>query len=313
MNTDSREFVVQSAENGRLDAVVSSRMPDFSRSLVQKWIKDANITVNGKAVKASYHPVEGDKIKIIVPPPEIPDILPQPIPVDVLFEDEHIIVINKPPGLVVHPAPGHFCDTLVNALLYHCKNLSTINGVLRPGIVHRLDKDTSGVLVAAKTDVAHHSLAEQFANRLVVKSYIAIVAGVLSPAITTSIDLPIGRHRVHRKKMSVNTGSGKEALTQFTVLRQCDDCALLRVGIKTGRTHQIRVHLSHIGHPVIGDSEYGSRSSKAHYNKTVTRQLLHAFSLEIHHPVSNTAMLLRAKLPDDMRHFIKLRIAGQKT
>lgn len=299
------QFIIHDADRQRIDSAIASQYPRFTRSVVKKWIDEARVTVNAKPVKPSYQVKQGDQVRICVSPPQPLNVQPQEIPLSIIYEDNDIIVLNKPAGLVVHPAPGHLENTLVNALLYHCTNLSGINGVLRPGIVHRLDKNTSGVLIVAKNDISHKYLAAQFAKRKAGKTYIALAAGTISPGIKTEINLPIGRHRIHRKKMSVNTARGKEAVTGFTVLRQYERFALLKIVIKTGRTHQIRVHLAHLGHPVIGDQEYGYPSVNKQFAAQAHRQMLHAFSLEITHPVTKKPMIFRAKMPEDMHNMIK--------
>ena len=292
-------------ENGlRLDIAITEKYPQLTRSLVQKLIKDKKITVNGDPSKSSYKLRELDSIKIEVPDPTEINIAAQDIPISVLFEDDHIIAINKPPGMVVHPAPGNFENTLVNALLFHCKgNLSSINGVLRPGIVHRLDKDTSGVIVVAKNDVSHKSLAYQFANRLVRKEYLAVVHGRIRIGTKEIIDLPIGRHPIHRKKMCVREHTGKPAITEFKIISEYDDYTLLKVNIKTGRTHQIRVHLSYIKYPIVGDLEYGKKRKIKNETLKTERQMLHAYKLTITHPVTKNKLTFTAPIPEDMKQF----------
>lgn len=302
---DPIEFTVGQHESQRLDAFLSHHLQEYSRSIIQRWIKERNVTVNGAYIKPSYHTRHGDVIQVTVPPAQTIELKPQDISLKILYEDDDIIVINKQPGLVVHPAPGNYENTLVNALLFHCTNLSSINGIIRPGIVHRLDKDTSGVLVVAKNDLAHLALSGQFAQRTIKKVYLALVAGHISPALPSRISAPIGRHPIHRKKMSVNPEHGKEAVTKFRIVKQWDDCALLKVIIKTGRTHQIRVHLSHIGHPVIGDTEYGKRHINNRYSDYASRQMLHAFALTLRHPRSDETMQFKAPLPHDMKHLIR--------
>lgn len=299
-----RSFCVITNRQERVDAFLSHLMDDYSRSLIKKWITESHITVNDKPVKARYALQYGDRVTVDPPPEEHIDVEPQPIPLDIIYEDADIIVVNKPPGMVVHPAPGHTRDTLVNALLYHCTDLSTINGVIRPGIVHRLDKDTSGVLLVAKNDASHTHLARQFAGRTLSKVYCAIVAGQLRAGTPTTIDQPIGRHAIHRKKMSVREHGGKEAHTEYKIIFTRDDYSFIKVYIKTGRTHQIRVHLAHIGFPIIGDKEYGSSKQNHRFEKLADRQMLHAYALRIKHPATGQQMLFRARIPSDMRNFL---------
>ncbi|MCD6459210.1 RluA family pseudouridine synthase [bacterium] len=302
---DFYEFSVTEEIGLRLDVAITAKYPQFSRSLIQKLIKDKKVKVNNNVVKTGYKLKFSDNIEIEIPDPQEIDVIAQNIPLSILYEDDDIIVINKSAGMVVHPAPGNYENTLVNALLFHCKDsLSSINGVLRPGIVHRLDKDTSGVIIAAKNDPSHKNLALQFTNRLVRKEYLAIVHGTIRAAIKRLIKLPIGRHPYHRKKMCVRQDSGKQAVSEFQIFREYDDYTLLKVNIKTGRTHQIRVHLSYIGHPVLGDNEYGNKKKLKNSSLHVGRQMLHAYQLTLKHPVTNEVMLFTAPLPDDMKIFI---------
>ena len=301
---DFYEFSVTKETGSRLDLAIIEQYPQFTRSLIQKLVKENKVTVNDNPSKSSYKLRQSDNIKIEIPDPKTINISAQDIPLSILFEDDNIIVINKPPGMVVHPAPGNYENTLVNALLFHCRdNLSSINGVLRPGIVHRLDKDTSGVIIAAKNDVSHKSLASQFAERLVKKQYLAVVYGRIRIGTKEIIDLPIGRHHIHRKKMCVRQNTGKPALSEFKIIREYDDYTLLKVIIKTGRTHQIRVHLSYIKHPVIGDLEYGRKKKFKNENLNASRQLLHAYKLTVTHPVTKNKMTFTAPMPEDMTKF----------
>lgn len=286
----------------RLDKVLhnNSHLAELSRSRIQKLIKDGYVLVNDKSVKLSYKVHERDHIIVSIPSPKELLLTPQELPLGILFEDEHMIVLNKEAGVVVHPAAGNLEGTLVHGLLYHCQDLSGIGGVMRPGIVHRLDKDTSGVLVVAKTDLAHQNLAEQFKKRLVRKIYLAIVAGC--PAEQSGIiDTLIGRHPVHRKKMAVLQRGGRTAYTEYEVVEAFDNAALLRVVIKTGRTHQIRVHMAHLGCPVVGDAVYGGK--KAQF-EGVGRQCLHAAQLTIAHPLTAEILQFDAPLPDDMESLL---------
>lgn len=283
----------------RLDKVLhsNSHLAEFSRSRIQKLIKEGHVTVNDRGVKLSYKVHENDHIAVTIPSPRRLILKPEKMPLGILFEDEQLIVINKEAGVVVHPAAGNHEGTLVHGLLHHCRDLAGIGGVMRPGIVHRLDKDTSGVLVIAKTDQAHQSLVEQFKKRQVRKIYLAIVAG-RPPDRQGVIESMIGRHSVHRKRMAVVEQGGRSAYSEYEVLEFFEQAALLQLVIKTGRTHQIRVHMAHIGCPIIGDVVYGGK--KAQW-PGVTRQCLHAAQLTFTHPLTAEIMEFKAPLPADMR------------
>lgn len=277
----------------RVDIFISEYENELSRSRVQTLIESEDILVNDKKIKSNYKLKENDVISICIPPLEETEILPENIPLDILFEDDHVIVINKPKGMVVHPAPGHFSGTLVNALMYHCKdNLSGINGVLRPGIVHRIDKDTSGVIMAAKTDLAHKALAEALAVHDITRKYYAIVLNKVKDDEGT-VDKPIGRHQTERKKMAV-THKGREAVTHYKVIERLGKYTFIEATLETGRTHQIRVHMSSIGHPLLGDEVYGTKKQPFNTNG----QVLHAGVLGFVHPVTGEYMEFRAKLPE---------------
>ncbi|MDI6605043.1 MAG: RluA family pseudouridine synthase [Thermoanaerobacteraceae bacterium] len=280
----------------RIDVFLASEM-DYTRSYIKKLILEGLVLVNDDTVKPNYKLKENDKITVNIPEAEKIDIEPENIPLDILYEDEDIIVINKPQGMVVHPAPGNYSGTLVNALLYHCKNLSGINGVLRPGIVHRLDKDTSGVMVVAKNDKAHLSLVNQIKDRKVLKKYVAVVEGVIKED-EGYVEAPIGRHHADRKKMAV-VEDGRYALTLYKVLKRFKNNTYVEAVIKTGRTHQIRVHMAYIGHPIVGDAVYGYKKQK--FN--LKGQALHARLLGIIHPAKNEYMEFEAPLPE---YFVKL-------
>ena len=283
----------------------------LSRSAAAKLCDDGRVTVGGKAVKKNFSLRDGDVVVVVRPEPLPDEVLPENIPLDVIYEDGDIIVINKPKGMVVHPAPGNMTGTLVSALLYHCgDSLSGIGGVSRPGIVHRIDKDTSGLLVVAKNDMAHRSLSEQIACHSAFRRYLALAVG--SPREDEgSIDAPIGRHPVDRKRMAVlkgGDGHAREALTHFTVKERFCGISLIECKLETGRTHQIRVHLSHIGHPVLGDEVYGGdkcRAAKLH-SKFISGQCLHAYSLELDHPRTGERMSFSAPLPEHMAHLIDI-------
>ncbi len=287
----------------RLDIVVASCISDCSRSLSANLISKGTILVHGMLKKPGYRVRTGDEICGLIPPSPEPLLFePEPLEIDIIYEDEHLIVINKQPGLVVHPAPGHYTGTLVNGLLYHCPGLKEIGGKLRPGIVHRLDKDTSGALVVAKNEVAHNNLALQFKSRKIKKRYLAIVHGKIESDSGT-ISLPIGRHPVDRKKMSTISRKTRSAETSWKVMERFCKATLLEINLKTGRTHQIRVHCSAINHPVLGDSVYSNR--KALKNIKTPRQMLHAWRLEFTHPVTKISMSFEAPLPQDMEKLIK--------
>ena len=290
-----KEFVVEKEEeNIRIDRYLSEKSKDFSRVAIQRWIEEEKVLVNGKKIKPSYKVQENDKISIEEEKPKEIELKAQEIPLEIIYEDNDIIVVNKPKGLVVHPANGNPDGTLVNAIMAICKDsLSGIGGEIRPGIVHRLDKDTSGVLIIAKNDKAHINLSEQIKNHEVEKTYWALVRGIVKENEAT-IKMPIGRSTKDRKKMAV-TQNGKEAITHFKVLERYvqDNCTLLEVKIETGRTHQIRVHLSQIGYPIIGDTTYSNGKNKW----GIEGQCLHAKSLKFKHPITGKEMYLEAELP----------------
>lgn len=286
------EKLVADIENMRLDIYIAQKNDKLSRSMIQKLIEDGEILVNGQTKKISYKVHTGDEIEINIPEPKETNIKPQNIPVEVIYEDSDIIVVNKPKGMVVHPANGNPDGTLVNAVLALCKdNLSGIGGEIRPGIVHRLDKDTSGLLIIAKNDLAHKNISEQIKNRQVKKIYIALVKGNVAEDEAT-IDMPIGRSAKDRKKMAVRK-DGKTAITHFKVLKRYNKYTLLEIKIDTGRTHQIRVHMAEIGHPVVGDMVYSSGKNEF----GIEGQMLHAKSLDFRHPVTGKEMHLEADLP----------------
>ncbi len=281
----------------RLDRYLTARLPALSRSAIQRLIEGGEVLVNGAPSRPAYKVRAGDALLVRIPPPEPTELLPEPIPLDIVYEDEALIVINKPAGLVVHPGAGNPRGTLVNALLYHCPTLE-VGGAVRPGIVHRLDKDTSGLLVVAKNDAAHQGLQQQFKRREVRKRYVALVSGAVS-AVSGSINAPIGRHPVQRIKMAVVEG-GREARTRWTVRTRYVDAAgrpytLLDVDLETGRTHQIRVHLAWLGYPLVGDALYGPARAPL----AAPRQCLHAAALSFTHPLSGAALSFTAPLPAD--------------
>lgn len=278
----------------RIDRFLGSRLEQVSRSYLQKLVKDGAVLVNGKPVKSSYKVENGDRIRLEIPDAVEPEIEAEPMALDILYEDSDIILINKPKGMVVHPAAGHYSGTLVNGLMAHCKNeLSGINGVMRPGIVHRIDMDTTGVLIVCKNDKAHNAIAEQLKVHSITRKYYAIVHGVLK-ADTGTVNAPIGRHPVDRKKMSINEKNGKEAVTHYRVLQRFRRFTFVECQLETGRTHQIRVHMASIGHPLLGDQVYGP--AKVPFSG-LQGQTLHAGVLGIIHPSTGEYMEFTAPLP----------------
>ncbi|MBC8287065.1 MAG: RluA family pseudouridine synthase [Nitrospinae bacterium] len=295
------EFKVDSiSSRERLDVFLSAQQAEISRSRLKKLIIEGRVTVNGVVRPVGYKISEGDLITVQVPTPVPLDTVAEPIPLNIVFEDEYLLALDKPAGIVVHPAPGHYTGTLVNALLHHCKDLSGIGGVERPGIVHRLDKDTSGLVMVAKTESAHKNLSAQFKKREIRKEYLAIVKGNVKKD-EGSIHAAIGRHKVHRKKMDTRALNGREASTEYQVVYRCQKWSYLKLWPKTGRTHQIRVHLASIHHPVIGDQHYGGKS----VDLKIPRQALHAHRLELKHPITGLGLSFHAPLPQDMRVFLQ--------
>lgn len=297
-------LTVEPDEEGlRLDQFLSQNLTLQSRSYLQKLIRQGNILVDGGRKKPSYNVKANDKIQVTLPAPISLDVLPEPIPLNVIYEDPNLLVIDKQAGLVVHPAAGHPNHTLVNALLHYCgKNLSGISGVLRPGIVHRLDKDTSGCIVVAKDNVTHNYLVKQFQERKVEKEYIAIVSGWVKE-LHGELVTTIGRHPVHRKRMTVRYDIGKEAVTCYEVIERYEKATLLKLKPGTGRTHQIRVHMSHIGHPILGDEEYGKKKSRLS-GVNIQRQMLHAFKIGFMHPIKNEWIEFTSPMPQDMEDLL---------
>ena len=291
-------LIDEEARGKRLDVFLADREKELSRSHIQKLIEGGAVLVNGRAVKVNYKLRTGDSVEIHVLEAQEWKILPEAIPLDVLYEDEDIIVINKARGMVVHPAAGVSSGTLVNALLYHCKDLSGINGVIRPGIVHRLDKDTSGVMVAAKNDAAHVDLAEQIRLKTAHRIYQALVLGTIAEGKGV-IRAPIGRHPTERKKMAV-VPNGKEATTHFRVLERFSSYTFVECRLQTGRTHQIRVHMAYIGHPLLGDPKYGKNSPFA-----IEGQALHSAELMLTHPRTKERLRFAAAMPADMEEILR--------
>lgn len=277
----------------RIDRFLSGVLTDQSRSYLQKIIKDGGVLVNGKPVKASYRMEDQDEVTIDLPELTEPEILAENIPLEILYEDEDLLFVNKPKGMVVHPAPGHYSQTLVNAVMYHCKDrLSGINGILRPGIVHRIDRDTTGVLVICKNDTAHRSVAEQLKVHSITRKYEAIVTGVLKED-EGWIDAPIGRHPTERKKMAAGVKNGKPAKTHYQVLRRFREYTHIECELETGRTHQIRVHMASMHHPLLGDNVYGPAKNLKH----LQGQTLHAKVLGLIHPSTGEYLEVLAPLP----------------
>lgn len=293
------EFEVNRGDEGvRLDKFLVEQLPkERSRSFIQKLINEGNVLVDGSTAKCHHKTCLGEKINVLIPRPVGYSMEAEKIPLDIVYEDSHLLIVNKPSGMVVHPAPGNFKGTLVNALLWHCKNLSGISGVLKPGIVHRIDKGTSGILAVAKDDRAHRGLAKQFKNKTIKRIYIALVRGVVE-LDNGIVDVPIGRHSRDRKKMAVDFNETKSAITRYKVLERFKDSTLLELMLGTGRTHQIRVHMSYIGHPLVGDEKYGSRAE-------IGRPALHAKILGFIHPVTKKYMEFTSELPKDMKKAIR--------
>ena len=294
--------VTEEYEEERIDKTVSLLIDSLSRSFIQKQLKEGRILVNGKPVRANYRLRAEDEIRFQLPEAMEPDIEPEDIPLDMLYEDEDLLVVNKPKGMVVHPAAGHYSGTLVNALMYHCRDsLSGINGVLRPGIVHRIDRATTGSLLVCKNDSAHLSIAGQLKEHSIVRKYRAIVHGVMEEN-EGCIDIPIGRHPTDRKKMAAGVRNGKEAVTHYRVLERFAAHTFVECRLETGRTHQIRVHMEYIGHPVLGDTVYGNRKSPFH----LQGQTLHAMVLGFIHPRSGLYIETVAPLPDYFSHLLQV-------
>ncbi|OUO39159.1 RNA pseudouridine synthase [Megamonas hypermegale] len=297
----NKEYTVTDDEVGtRLDVFLSNQPDNPSRSSIQKMIIDGAVSVNGQTKRANYKLRLSDNIVMTYQPLQEIEVQPENIPLDILYEDKDIIVINKARGMMVHPATGVYTGTLVNALLYHCHGeLSGINGKIRPGIVHRLDKDTSGVMVVAKNDFAHNSLAEQIGSKTAIKEYVALVHGNITEE-KGIINANIGRHPVDRKKMAVVTSGGKSATTVFHVLERFKNCTYVKCRLLTGRTHQIRVHMAYIGHPLIGDPKYCNSKNK--FN--IEGQALHSLNLTLNHPRTNQQMTFTAPIPQDMQNLL---------
>ena len=291
-------IVEKEEELVRIDKFLLTKL-ELTRTHIQKLISEGNVLVNDQVSKANYKVKSNDNITVIIPELKEMDLTPKDMSLNIVYEDSDIIVINKPKGIVVHPAPGHYEDTLVNGLLYHCKDLSGINGVSRPGIVHRIDKDTTGLLVVCKNDIAHNSIANQLQSKTCERKYIALVHGVL-PHDYGTIDAPIGRDEKDRQKMCVTAKNSKDAVTQFKVLKRYDKYTLVELSLKTGRTHQIRVHMQYIKFPVVGDYKYSIKKTLE-----TNGQMLHAYQLTLIHPTTNKEMVFKAELPEYFEEILK--------
>jgi 23S rRNA pseudouridine1911/1915/1917 synthase len=291
-------IIHEDQKNDRIDKAISSINEEWSRSQVQQWIKDGHVLVNGLKVKTNYKCSVNDQVEIIVPEPEELDVEAEEMDLDIYYEDSDVLVVNKPKGMVVHPAPGHATGTLVNGLMAHCKDLSGINGILRPGIVHRIDKDTSGLLMVAKSDLAHESLVNQLVAKTVTRKYKAIVHGHI-PHDYGTIDAPLGRDTRDRQSMSV-VDNGKHAVTHFHVIERFKDFTYVECQLETGRTHQIRVHMKYIGFPLVGDPKYGPRKTL-----DINGQALHAGLLGFNHPRTNEYLEFEAPLPAEFEELLE--------
>ena len=293
--------ITEEFEDERIDKCISMLIDSLSRSFIQKLIKEGNVTVNGEIVKGSYRVSVDDEVRFELPDVVEPDIEPENIPLDILYEDSDLIIVNKPKGMVVHPAAGHYSGTLVNALMYHCGDqLSGINGVMRPGIVHRIDRDTTGSIIVCKNDLSHKAIAEQLKEHSITRRYRAICLGNLSEEEGV-IDKPIGRHPTERKKMAVNFKNGKNAVTHYKVLERFKEYTYIECRLETGRTHQIRVHMSYIGHPLLGDEVYCARKWPFH----LQGQTLHAQIIGFVHPTTGKYMEFEAPLPEYFEDLLK--------
>jgi 23S rRNA pseudouridine1911/1915/1917 synthase len=311
-----QDLVVQLSEEGqRIDTFLAKRT-GITRSQIQRFIEKGTVLVNRGTIKQNYRVKAEDLVSLIIPDEKIGRLIPEPINLEILYRDDHIVVVNKPAGMVVYPSAGHDHGTLMNAILYHCKKLAVVGGPLRPGIVHRLDKGTSGVIVIALNDEAYHNLVEQFRKRIVYKKYLALIYGNLG-GNQGEITLSIGRSESDRKKMSTRVRKGKAALTRWKVIERFGNASLIEVSLETGRTHQIRVHFASIGHPILGDSTYGRKTEidgRGKAKVSFQRQMLHAELLGFTHPASGEYLELSASVPEDMIEKIKeLRYLGSST
>lgn len=294
--------VTEDTQGVRIDKYLSEQLPDHSRSFLQKLIKEGQVQLGASPVKANYKVCRDDLIQVIIPEAVEPEIVPENIPLDILYEDKDLLVVNKPKGMVIHPCPGHYSGTLVNALMYHCKeDLSGINGVMRPGIVHRIDMNTTGSLLVCKNDFSHNFLAEQLKVHSITRKYRAIIHGNLKEDSGT-VNAPIGRHPIDRKKMAVNPKNGKEAITHYRVLERFGSYTYIECQLETGRTHQIRVHMASLGHPLLGDDVYGP--ARCPY-PSLQGQTLHAMTLGFIHPTTRAYVEFEAPLPEYFERLLK--------
>lgn len=295
--------ITEEYEGERIDKCIALLLDSLSRSYIQKLIKENQVLVNEKPVKSSYHVQTDDELSFTLPPSQEPDILPENIPLDILYEDKDLLIVNKPKGMVVHPAPGHYSGTLVNGIMFHCgKELSGINGVMRPGIVHRIDRDTTGSLIICKNDKSHNHIAAQLKEHSINRRYRAICYGVIQEEEGT-IDKPIGRHPTDRKKMAVNERNGKHAVTHYRVLERYREYTYIECVLETGRTHQIRVHMASIGHPLLGDEVYAA-GRKCPFS--LQGQTLHAMIIGFIHPSTGEYLEIEAKLPEYFEHLLSV-------
>ncbi len=300
--------ITEEWEEERIDKCLAMLIDSLSRSFIQKMIKEEAVTVDGIPVKGSYRVKTGDELAFFLPEAVEPDILPEDIPLDILYEDRDVIVVNKPKGMVVHPAAGHYSGTLVNALMYHCgRDLSGINGVLRPGIVHRIDKDTTGSIIACKNDAAHNCIAAQLKEHSITRRYQAICLGIVKEEEGV-IDRPVGRHPTDRKRMAVSERNGKRAVTHYRVLKRLGGCTYIECVLETGRTHQIRVHMASMGHPLLGDELYmgGKKGGLGKLPFALQGQTLHAKILGFRHPSTGEYIEVDAPLPEYFQHLLKI-------
>lgn len=299
---DNIFIVDEDFQDIRIDKYLNELLVDTSRTYIQKLLKDGNILVNDKSCKANYKVQANDRITVDIPEPVEANILPEDLPLNIIYEDNDLLIVNKPKDMVVHPAPGHYSGTLVNAVMYHCKdNLSNINGVLRPGIVHRIDKDTTGALIICKNDFSHNFIADQLKVHSITRKYVGIVQGVLKDDEGT-INAPIGRHPVNRKEMAINHKNGKDAITHYKVLKRYKKYTYVEFQLETGRTHQIRVHMASINHPLLGDDVYN-------HNKTPYKlqgQCLHAKTIGFVHPTTKETVEYEAPVPEYMERLLEI-------
>ena len=305
---DREELIITDEQAGQRADIVLAQLLDITRSNMQKLMDDGRAVKGTKVLKSNYKLKAGDKIVVTLPEPEPLDVQPENIPLDILYEDDDVVVVNKARGMVVHPAAGNYSGTLVNALLYHCKNLSGINGVIRPGIVHRLDKDTSGIMICAKNDQAHVSLSQQIQTKTAKRSYLCVVRGNIKTDSGT-IETLISRDKNDRKKMAVVKEDGRNAITDYEVLERFGKYTIVKCNLRTGRTHQIRVHMEYLGYPIVGDPKYSPMKTPF----SINGQALHSLTLDFIHPRTGEAMHFEAPLPEDMHKIVTRLRLGQFT